>query len=169
VFAADDSEFTPPEVGLENDETVVWSEKAGTPFLTIFCGGCLPMSSVLLIPFAFAFLGESIGLGVAFVALMGTLYYLLAFVRIRRTRYYLTTKRVIEVRGGSIENQMRLELFIGRPHSEFLQVKEDHRSGAGTYSTIRIYDIPSNVMIVLKGMNEDAVEVFKKIDTDSRP
>ncbi len=163
MFAADDSEFNPPEVGLETDETVEWSERAGTPFLILWCGGCLPLSSVFIIPFTFIFIGESIGLGVSFLVLVGILYYLNAFIRIRRTRYFLTTKRILEVRGGFIVNQLRLELFTGRLHTEFLQVKEDHNAGATTFVTIRIYDIPSNVMIEMKGMDEDYVEMFQKL------
>ncbi|MDF1538092.1 MAG: hypothetical protein P1Q69_04235 [Candidatus Thorarchaeota archaeon] len=124
------------------------------------------MSSVFLIPLSYVFLGAGIGSGVAFLCFIGILYYVSSFIRIRRTRYYMTTKRIIEVRGGFIENQLRLELFEGRSRSEFLQVKEDHRSGAETYSTMRIYDIPSNVIIELKGMDEDAVENFQKLGSD---
>lgn len=136
VSETDDSEFKPPEVGLLPGEKVEWTERAGTPFLTLFCGGCLPMSAVFIIPLSYIFLGDGIGLGVALLCLIGTLYYLSSFIGIRRTRYYLTTNRVIEVRGGFIEKQIPLTVFSGRPHTEFLQVKEDHRSGATLFVRI---------------------------------
>lgn len=163
MFVTEDKEFKPPDIGLLPDEKVEWTERAGTPFMIIFCGGCLPLSAVFIIPFSYILFGNGIGLGVAFLCLIGILYYVSSFVAIRRTRYYITTKRVIEVRGGFIEKELSRELFSGRPHSEFLQVKEDHRSGATTFVTIRIYDIPSNTLIEMKGQDEDDVDHFKKL------
>ena len=51
--------FDPPEEGLQPDESITWERKAGIPFLTTFCGGCLTLSSIFLIVFVGAFFGDT--------------------------------------------------------------------------------------------------------------
>ncbi|MHA1906920.1 MAG: hypothetical protein ACW98Y_06475 [Candidatus Thorarchaeota archaeon] len=157
--------FNPPEEGLRNGESVVWEKKAGITTSIWFCGGCLPLLSVFMVPLAFVFFGSSIGTGVLFFCSVGMLYFLSYYIRLRRTRYYLTTKRIIEVRGGDIHQELDLERFSGKSHDEFLKVNEDYRSGADTFYTVRIYDLDAEILIDMKGLVDDDVEIIQKIGT----
>ncbi|MHA2423513.1 MAG: hypothetical protein ACXAEF_01925 [Candidatus Thorarchaeota archaeon] len=155
--------FNPPEVGLHHDETVVWEKKAGITTSIWFCGGCLPLLMPFIVPLSFAYLGSSVGIGVLFFCVLGIMYFAYTYLKIRRTRYYLTTKRIIEVRGGDIQQELPLESFSGKPLDDYFQVKEDYRSGANTFHTVRIYDLKAEILIELKGMVEDDVERLKEI------
>ena len=166
MSAADDIEFNPPEVGLLPGETIVWNQKANSPFITLWCGGCLTLSSFFLIPFAYVVLGSTYGNSLAFLVLIGIIYSIYVYIRTRRTMYFLTSKRVLEVRGGFIAKQLSRELFSGRPQSEYLQIKEESYTESGTrFIRIRVFDIPSNVLIEMKGMDKDVAKVFENLGT----
>ncbi len=156
--------FEPPEYGLKPGEEIVWHQRAGTPFLFIFCGVCFPLLSVFVIIFTGSIYGASIVFGLVFFVLIGILYTVYSFIKIRRTKYYLTTSRLLEVRSGEIQEEISLELFKGKPHTEFLQIKEDHQD-AGIQYNIRVFDIESNKMIELKVVDEDVLDLMKKIGT----
>ncbi|MFW9849557.1 MAG: hypothetical protein ACFFF4_10460 [Candidatus Thorarchaeota archaeon] len=155
--------FNPPEEGLQPGESIIWQKKARITTSIWFCGGCLPLMMPFLIPLAFLTFGNSVGTGVLFFCTLGLLYLIYAYIKIRRTKYYLTTRRIIEVRGGNIQQEIHLERFIGKSPDEFFQVKENYRSGAETFYVVRIYDLDTEVLIELKGMVEDDVEKLKGI------
>ncbi|TXT56542.1 MAG: hypothetical protein BAJATHORv1_20131 [Candidatus Thorarchaeota archaeon] len=154
--------FEPPEHGLQSEERVIWHEKAGTPFLTIFCGGCLPLSSVFIIPISAVILGERVGFGIAFLLLAGILYYLVKFITIKRTSYYLTNQRIIEVRGGEIIEEIPRSVFTGKKPNEFLRISEDHED-AYTWYNILIYDIDTKKMIKLHCVDEEVLESLRAL------
>ncbi|MBD3405959.1 MAG: hypothetical protein GF411_07520 [Candidatus Lokiarchaeota archaeon] len=154
--------FNPPEYGLKTDEQVIWHEKAGTPFLTMFCGGCLPLASVFVIPISAIVLGERWGIGISILLLAGIIYYLARFINIRRTSYYLTNQRIIEVRGAGIIEAIPRSVFIDKKTNEFLKISEDHED-AGTWYNILIYDIDTEKMIKLHCVDEDVLESLRAL------
>jgi hypothetical protein len=155
--------FNPPNEGLQEGETMVWDKKAGITTSIWFCGGCIPLLSVFMVPLTYVIFGASIGTGVLFFMVLGFLYFLFYFIRLRRTKYYLTTKRIIEVRGGDIHQELSIDRFAGKPHDEFIQVKEDYRSGADTFFTVRVYDLEAEILIDMKGLVDDDVEILQKL------
>jgi hypothetical protein len=157
--------FNPPEEGMQEGETLIWEKKAGITTSIWFCGGCIPLLSVFMVPLAYVTFGASVGTGVLFFMVLGFLYFLLYFIRLRRTKYYLTNKRLIEVRGGDIHQELDTERFSGKSHGEFIQVKEDYRSGADTFYTVRVYDLDVDILIDMKGLVDDDVEILQKMGT----
>jgi len=46
---------------------------------------------------------------------LAIVYFLIAYINLRRIRYYLTTERIIEGRGARILKEIPLEHFSGKP------------------------------------------------------
>ena len=155
--------FNPPEYGLLPEETVLWQQSAGTPFMIFYCGGCIPLSSVFVIPLIAVYIGEAIASGYALFALMVLLYMVARYINIRRTQYYLTTNRIIETRGERIVEEIPRESLGDRNPRDFFQAKEDHRSGGDTIYRIRIYNIELGKLIEFHGIRDWDLDKIRKI------
>ncbi|TFG15568.1 hypothetical protein EU537_00680 [Candidatus Thorarchaeota archaeon] len=155
--------FSPPEYGLLPEETVLWQQSGGTPFMIFYCGVCLPLSSVFIIPFIAAYIGETIASGYALFSLMILLYTVARYINIRRTQYYLTTNRIIETRGGRIVEEISRESLRERNPREFFQAKEDYGSGGGAIYRIRFYNIELGKLIEFHGIRDWDLEKIRKI------
>ena len=155
--------FDPPEEGMLPGESIVWSRKAGSVFWIMFCGIGLPMVGVMILAFIFPTFGDFVSLLVLGSIVAGFLYILASYINLRRTRYYLTTERIIEVRSDNIRKEIPLERFTGRPISQFIESKVMHLENGQPIYRIRIYDPTSDDMIALKGLDENSARAFEII------
>ncbi|MHA2065911.1 MAG: hypothetical protein ACXABY_16190, partial [Candidatus Thorarchaeota archaeon] len=139
-ISADTGRFDPPEEGLLPGESIVWSRRAGTGFWIIFFGFMLFIGGPLVSFLTLDAYGLSVGLIFGFMTLVGFIVLLGILINVRRTRYYLTTDRIVEVRGGKITRVVPLDHFAGKPLGQFIESRVTHeRNGQPVYG-IRIYD-----------------------------
>ncbi len=155
--------FDPPNEGMLPGESIVWTRKAGTDFWIIFLGLLFVMGAPLV-----TFLSlEAYGLLVAgilgFLTIVGFAVLGAMLVNARRTRYYLTTDRILEVRGRKIVRAVPLDHFAGRPLGQFIESRVTHSSNGHPVYGIRIYDPVSDEVIELKGLDSTSVRAFERI------
>ncbi len=117
----------------------------------------------MILPFAYETLGELAGILSVVLTIIGILYILVSFINIRRTRYYLTSERIIEVRGDNIRNEIPLERFSGRPLGQFFESHVTHTQNDRPIYRIRIYDPISDEILTLKGLDHHSASVFERI------
>ena len=155
--------FDPPEEGMLAGEEIVWTRKAGSDFFIIFCGSCSPILPFLVVPFIGEMFGEFVGMLSLAGSILVMIYFLLAFINLRRVRYYLTSERVLSVRGGNILKQIPLEHFSGRPLGQFFESKVAHTENERPIYRIRIYDPMSDEILTLKGLDQHSASAFARI------
>ena len=151
-------EFSPPDEGLKPGESILWNRRAGMAASMMIGGAfCLVFSPWILL-LAFASFGQLVG---NWAFLMVVAYLLLALFELvtsRRTMYYLTTHRLLEVRGGLIQKQMALELLREAQATGELVVKSTYREGASQYYSVKIRDPSSRKLFRLSGLDEESKE-----------
>ena len=149
-------DFDPPEKGLNPGEEVVWSRRAGMA-AKIMIGGtfCLVFGPwvILLIAGWFGPLFTNAAIIFFFIAIFITI---IEFVNSRRTRYYLTTERIVEARGGLIRTQIPLKNFQEAETDVHIKVQATYREGASQFYEVRLRDPESGRFLLLTGLSEDA-------------
>lgn len=155
--------FDPPEEGMLPGEEIVWTRKAGTVFWIVFCGVCIPILPFVILSIAYEMLGDIGGILIIALTILGTLYILGSYINLRRTRYYLTSERIIEVRSGNIRKEIPLERFSGRPLGQFFESNVSHTQNGRPIYRIRIYDPMSDEILTLKALDEHSASVFARI------
>jgi hypothetical protein len=154
--------FDPPEEGLMLGESIVWTRRAGTGFWVVFFGFIVVIGGPVLIfgGFEFGLLLSSFFLVLFVVALIALCAVL---VQTRRTRYYLTNERIIEVRGVKVIREISLNHFAGKPIGQFLESRVTHRTNNRPIYTIRIYDPISDEIFEIKGQDYNSARTFERI------
>ncbi len=153
-------EFDPPEKGLNENEAVKWSQKAGVEFNLIFCGICLPLASVFFAYPIVLFLGEQVGTAVLVGIGVMILYYFGQMIRRKMTKYFLTSERLLEVRGGIIEAEIPLVNLRGLDPAQYLTSRLSHDDGPYNYYNIDIADPVEGTTLYMTAMREDVVEML---------
>ncbi|TFG09772.1 hypothetical protein EU538_03975 [Candidatus Thorarchaeota archaeon] len=154
-------EFRPPEKGLNEGETVEWSQKAGVEFNLIFCGSCLPLASFFFaFPIIF-FLGQQVGTAVLVALGVMIVYYFGQMIRRKMTKYFLTSERLLEVRGGIIEAEIPLVNLRGLDSADFLTTSLSHDDGPYNYYNIDIADPVQGTNLRMTAMREDVLEIVR--------
>jgi hypothetical protein len=156
-------DFSPPERGLNPGEEVIWSRRAGMAAMWMFGGGCCLVFSPWILLIAYGWFGSLGGNGLLLVILVGLLFTLLEFVNSRRTRYYLTSTRIVEARGGLIRTQVPLEAFQGVDIGEYIEVTSTYTEGSKVFYQAKIRNPASGKLMVLTGLDEDARDVILNI------
>ena len=155
--------FDPPEEGMLPGEEIVWTRKAGSDFFIIFCGACSPFLPIVVWPFIVEMFGDFAGMLALAGSILVMIYFVFAFINLRRIRYYLTSERVMSVRGGNILKQIPLEHFSGRPLGQFFESKVAHLENNRPIYRIRIYDPMSDEILTMKGLDQHSASVFERI------
>ena len=155
-------DFSPPEKGLNPSEEVVWNQRARMAARWMLGGACCIVGSPWVILLSYAALGATVGNLLLFIVLIGIFLTLVEFVNSRRTEYYLTTTRLIEVRGGLIRTEMPLEHFQGTELDDYFEVRDSHSESGRYFYSIRIRDPTSDKLMILTGLDEDAKEIVMK-------
>jgi hypothetical protein len=156
------SRFDPPEEGLYPGETILWTRRAGFGFWIIFFGMMILTGG----PFLFI---EGLVIGLNFSTLIFALFILAvillfrSFIQTRRTRYYLTSDRIMKVRGGNIVKEIPLHHFAGKPISQFVESSVTHTSNDRPVYRIRIYDPTSDEVMEFKGLDRRSTQAFERI------
>ncbi|TFG34999.1 hypothetical protein EU527_00695 [Candidatus Thorarchaeota archaeon] len=159
------AEFSPPDKGLNPGEEIVWSRRAGMTAWLLFSGGCCVVASPWVLLLVYAFFGQVLGNIVLAVVVIGILLALIEFINSRRTNYYLTTTRIIEVRGGLIQKQIPLESFQGVQLSEYVEIKSAYIQNGRPFYAVRIRDPSSDKILRLTGLDEDGKEIISKLSS----
>jgi hypothetical protein len=95
---------------------------------------------------------------------IGIFVILRQFVRGKQTSYYLTTKRILEVRKGTIIQEVPLDRFEGKSLNQFFEKRITHRVNQQPIYTLRIYDPQSgNTLIDLKDLDNTSILALEKI------
>jgi len=157
------SRFDPPEEGLMPGESIVWTRRAGTGFWVIFFGFIIVIGG----PVVF-FVGiEEFGLLLTFPLLIlviaGIIAVIASLIQTKRTRYYLTSERILETRGGRVLKEIPLHHFAGKPIGQFLESRVTHQSNNRPIYTIRIYDPMSDEVFEIKGQDYNSTKAFEQI------
>ncbi|MHA1925286.1 MAG: hypothetical protein ACXABV_10000 [Candidatus Thorarchaeota archaeon] len=160
---ADGGRFDPPEVGMLPGESIVWTRRAGTGFWIIFFGFFAIAGGPALSLASVEYFGLSVGILFGILTLIGYIIVLGTLINVRRTRYYLTTDRILQVRGGKIKRYFPLEHFVGRPLGQFIESRATHSSGNESFHAIRIYDPVSDEVMEFTGLDPNSTRAFERI------
>ncbi len=158
--------FVPPMTGLWPGERIVWTRRAGTGFWITCCGVLLISSSIWLLFEIVSDFGFSDLAPLLFATVGGIVILMYFYIVRRRTRYYLTDERIIEVHGDRIVKEIPLERFAGRPMGQFLESRVTHTVNNMPIYDIRIYDPLSEETMVLRsldGFSASSLEEIGKI------
>ncbi|MFX0046178.1 MAG: hypothetical protein ACFE8Z_10040 [Candidatus Hermodarchaeota archaeon] len=163
VPLASTGRFDPPDEGMLPGESIVWTRRAGTDFWIIFLGALFAMGAPLLTFLSFDANELLLGSMFGFLTIVGFVGLGAILVRVRRTRYYLTTDRIVEARGGKIIRVVPLDHFAGKPLGQFIESRVTHSSNGHPVYGIRIYDPVSDEVIELKGLDPTSARAFERI------
>jgi len=95
--------------------------------------------------------------------IIGILIVVWVYINVRRTRYYITTERIVETRSGDVVNEISLDQFAGRPLSQFLESRVTHTVNNSPVYTLTVYAPETEEIIELKGFDETSVHAFERI------
>jgi hypothetical protein len=155
--------FDPPDEGMLPGESIVWTRRAGTGFWIIFLGFLFamggPLVTFLSLDASELFLATIFG----FLTIVGFVVLGAMLINVRRTRYYLTTDRIVEVRGRKIVREVPLDHFAGKPLGQFIESRVTHSSNNQPVYGIRVYDPVSDEVIELKGLDPSSARAFERI------
>lgn len=155
--------FDPPEEGLMPGESIVWTRKAGTGFWLIFFGFLIVIGGPAVLFGVIQELSSSLAFLFAILVAAGIIGEMALFIQTKRTRYYLTSERILEVRGANIIKEIPLHHFAGKPIGQFLESRVTHRSNNRPIYTIRIYDPMSDEVFEIKGQDYHSTIAFERI------
>jgi hypothetical protein len=155
--------FDPPKKGLHAGESIIWTRREGTSGKVIVSGFFFFMFSPVAMVWSYNLYGLSMAGSVAFLLFIIFIAIAVAFVRERRTRYYLTTDRIIEARGGNLIKEVPLEHFSGRPLSQFLEAKVTHQVNHRSIYTVKVYDPVTDDVFELQGLDGSSWRAFERI------
>ena len=155
--------FDPPEEGVMPGESIVWTRRAGTGFWLIFFGFLIVIGGPVLVFGGTQELGPAFTLPSLLLATAGILAVVALFIQTKRTRYYLTSERILETRGGNIIKEIPLHHFAGKPIGQFLESRVTHQSNNRPIYTIRIYDPMSDEVFEIKGQDHHSTVAFQRI------
>ncbi|MGD9397716.1 MAG: hypothetical protein PVJ05_14875 [Candidatus Thorarchaeota archaeon] len=157
------SRFDPPEEGMLPGERIVWTRRAGTGFWVIFFGFIIVIGGPVVFFMGFEEFGPLVTYFLLILVMAGIIAVIASLVQTRRTRYYLTTDRILEVRGAQVIKEIPLHHFAGTPIGQFLESRVTHRSNNRPVYTIRIYDPKTDEVFEIKGMDYHSTSTFERI------
>jgi hypothetical protein len=143
-------------------ENILWTRRAGFGFWLIFFGMLILTGG----PFLFI---DGLFIGLNLSTLLLALYILTilglfwTFFQTRRTRYYLTSDRILKARAGDILKEIPLSHFAGKPISQFIESSVTHRSNNRPVYRIRIYDPTSDEVMEFKGLDGSSTRAFERM------
>ena len=144
-------------------EEILWNRREGTSFWIACCGFSLPLLLISLLPALPELMDPITSMVFIIGTIVGMFIVAWAYFNIRRTRYYITTERIVETRGGDIVNEISLDQFAGRSLSQFLESRVTHTVNNRPIYTITVYAPQTEEILQLKGLDQSSVETFEQI------
>jgi hypothetical protein len=167
-------ELTFLECDLNGSEIVEWSQDADFSYRLLLRWGCFPILLLLMVTISLNTLGEQSGSAILPIILAYNeigrvilitllLYTLYVVVRAQRAKYFITSQRLLEVRGSSIRNEIPRRNLQHLASNEHLRYTVSHRQNAQTFYNICITDPSSGTVIRMTSMSEDALDVIRNL------
>ncbi len=144
-------------------ESIVWTRRAGIGFWTIFFGFIIVILGPVVVFFGFEDFGLSAILPILFLVVVCIILLIARLIQTKRTRYYLTSERILETRVGRVLKEIPLHHFAGKPIGQFMESRVTHRSNNQPIYTIRIYDPMSDEVFEIKGQDYNSTRAFERI------
>jgi hypothetical protein len=157
------SRFDPPEEGVMPGESIVWTRRAGSGFWVIFFGFIIVIGGPALVVVGIEEFGLAFTYPFLLLAFAGIIAVIASLVQTRRTRYYLTSDRILKVRAGTILKEIPLSHFTGKPISQFIDSGVTHRSNNRPVYRIRIYDPTTDEVMEFRGLDMQSVKAFERV------
>ncbi|MFW9908204.1 MAG: hypothetical protein ACFFEF_06485 [Candidatus Thorarchaeota archaeon] len=159
-----------PLKGLNHGEVIEWNQEAGLSIVIFVVQGCLPL---ILAPILIAILseiGREMGTVPSIIAnflglatlLAVALYILYMYIQVKRTEYFITNQRLLEVRGKSIINQIPRANIENLAPEQFIKQKLSHRSPGDEHFNFTITDPVTGVAIRMTAMHDDVVSIVSR-------
>lgn len=155
--------FDPPEEGLLPGESIVWTRPKGHSDRVIASGLGFFIVAPVILGYSYDLFGLGVEVAIGFLLLVILSVISVAFVRERRTRLYLTTERILEVRGGVVLKQISLDHFAGRSLSDFLESEETHIVDNRPLYKVRVHDPTSDYVFEIRKLDELSTKNFLRI------
>ncbi len=144
-------------------ETILWSRRGKSSFWAMFCACGLPGILISVYEmFEFELYGatEVLYYGAMSIPFLILLIY---FVNVHRTRYYLTSERVLVTRGETIRREIPLAHFVGKRMSQFLEVTVAYTQNDRPVYKVRFYDPTSDKTIDFMGVDHFSVKTLERL------
>ncbi|TFG97870.1 hypothetical protein E4H12_07585 [Candidatus Thorarchaeota archaeon] len=159
--------------GLIDGETIEWSQKAGIILRIPLIYGCIPMLLLILIPIlldAFVLASPaSLLIVVAIynvfappILLLLLLFVIYFLVRVNMTAYYITSQRLLEVRGKSIKKEIPRTNFQDLTVDQYLRSLSVQKHATIESFDLYITDNTSGVVIKMTGMDGKVAKLIEK-------
>ncbi|MHA2146921.1 MAG: hypothetical protein ACXAB0_15860, partial [Candidatus Thorarchaeota archaeon] len=117
----------------------------------------------VLVVFGIEDIGFYATLPLLLIVAAGIIGLIAKLIRTKRTRYYLTSERILETRGGRVLKEIPLHHFAGKPIGQFLETQVTHMSNNQPVYRIRIYDPMSDDVLEIKGQDGSSTRSFERI------
>lgn len=161
--------FNPPTEGLQQDENVVWARKQGIGFWIPFFAIWILVGGILLVTFSFAFIGQIAGIVAIIPVFVASFFWTRIFINTVRTKFFLTNKRIIQTKGGTIVKEVQLDRFGDKPLEQYIEIKVGYLENNEPRYVIKINDPETaETVIDCRGLDKVSVEAFEKIGKETR-
>jgi hypothetical protein len=165
-------EYNPLVRGLNTDETIEIGYEAGIYIMSFMRNGCGPMLLLILGAAALNALAEGAAAGLLLIVVIyngaALVAFLLLFIyvifmifQVKRTKYFITTQRLLEVRGKDIVKQIPKTNLQNLETDQYLKSSWAQKSGIHHYYNTTVTDSISGVVICMTALGE---EVFDNIE-----
>ncbi|NWF95320.1 MAG: hypothetical protein HXY34_04185 [Candidatus Thorarchaeota archaeon] len=159
--------------GLDDNETVQWSQNARLSYRTCVLQGVLPLLLGTIILLSLASASHTAGVVAQVimnvVGIIGGFGLLIMLIRVlyksfqvQRTMYYITDRRLVEVLGTFIVREIPRTSLEGLEAWQFMRESLSHRSPGKEYINVRVCDPVSSTVIVMSAVGTDVPEVITK-------
>jgi len=162
-------EFIPD---MNDGEVIEWNRSAGLSIRIFVIQGLLPLILSIIVIAVIMEVGRMAGptssiiAGIIspFVLLIVVGYILYMYIQVKRTDYYITNQRLIEVRGRTISKQIPRVNFKDLQPDQFLKQTLSHSERGGpTHLNLTITDPATGTMIKMTAMPDDVVDIVSRI------
>lgn len=167
------AESDSPIHGLNDGETIEWSKSSGIGIMILMRNGCFPILLIIVVTGALSILAQGSSAGfllvivifpiVALIAIfLFLLYAFYLIVQMKQTTYYLTSERLLEVRGKSIKREIPRVNLKGLTTEQYLRSVWAQKSGGRHYYNIFVTDSVSGVVVKMNAIDDEAIYIIDR-------
>ena len=162
-----------PVQGLNDGETIEWSQRAGIGIMILMRNGCFPRLLLVVVAAVLGSLAQGSPAGlllivaifdiiavIAFFVLL--LYVIYLFVQMKRTTYYLTSERLIEVQGKSIKKEIPRSNLKRLAPEQYLKTVWAQKDSRRHYYNIFVTDSVTGVVVRMTAVDDVAADIIER-------